>query len=60
MESWLIEERWPLQWQKGAARVPIYEAIGRWAACWTEGLEDPAACQTHAVFAHRTRSVALR
>src|SRR5262249_36885529 len=33
---------------KGAALIPIYEAIGGWAAYWIDGIADPAACQAHA------------
>jgi DNA-binding HxlR family transcriptional regulator len=37
---------------KGAALGPIYESIGRWAALWIDGLEDPGACPATDVPAH--------
>jgi DNA-binding HxlR family transcriptional regulator len=43
---------------KGVALRPIYEAIGGWAARWIDGIEDPAACQTHAALAHQSGSAA--
>jgi DNA-binding HxlR family transcriptional regulator len=31
---------------KGKALGPIYQAIGRWAARWIDGIEEPVDCQT--------------
>jgi DNA-binding HxlR family transcriptional regulator len=44
--------------EKGVALVPIYEAIGGWAARWIDGVEEPAACDAHASPAQASASAA--